>query len=110
MIRNIFVFLVFTPALGAQTTYDLLLKGGHVIDPKNRINAVMDVGIADGRIARVAPSIPSSEAKKTINLAGLTVTPGLIDIHVHVYPTAGAEVRWSATAACRWTRTRSAAA
>jgi dihydroorotase len=71
--------------LSAQT-YDLLLKGGRVLDPKNRINAVMDVAIANGKIAKVAASIPASEAKKVANVAGLTVTPGLIDIHVHVYP------------------------
>ncbi len=70
---------------GAQTSYDLLLKGGRVIDPKNRINAPMDVGITNGKIARVAPDIPAHEARKVVNVAGLTVTPGLIDIHVHVY-------------------------
>jgi dihydroorotase len=78
--------LVLASALGAQTTYDLLLKGGHVIDPKNRINAPMDVAITDGKIARVAAGIPASQAKKAVDVRGLTVTPGLIDIHVHVYP------------------------
>src|SRR5690348_11172586 len=86
MTKSIALFCAFVSALAAQTTYDLLLKGGRVIDPKNRINAAMDVAISDGRIARVAASIPSSAAKKTVNVAGLTVTPGLIDIHVHVYP------------------------
>jgi dihydroorotase len=73
-------------ALGAQTTYDLLLKDGNVIDPKNRINAPMDVAIAGGKIARVAADIPASQARRTVDVKGLTVTPGLIDIHVHVYP------------------------
>lgn len=71
--------------LGAQT-YDLLLKGGRVLDPKNNINAVMDVAIDGGKIAKVAANIPASDAKRVANVAGLTVTPGLIDIHVHVYP------------------------
>jgi dihydroorotase len=73
-------------SLGAQTTYDMLLKGGHVIDPKNRINAPMDVAISGGKIARVAADIPASQARRTVDVKGLTVTPGLIDIHVHVYP------------------------
>jgi dihydroorotase len=80
------LFCTTTLYLHAQASYDLLLKGGHVIDPKNRINAPMDVAIADGKIAKVAADIPSSEARKLVNVAGLTVTPGLIDIHVHVYP------------------------
>jgi dihydroorotase len=74
-------------SLGAQTpTYDLLLKGGHVIDAKNKINAPMDVAVTGGKIARVAPNIPAAQGRKTIDIAGLTVAPGFIDIHVHVYP------------------------
>jgi dihydroorotase len=82
------IFLCCATALyvDAQASYDIVLKGGHVIDPKNRINARMDVGITDGKIAKVAPDIPASEARRLVNVAGLTVTPGLIDIHVHVYP------------------------
>lgn len=70
-------------------TYDMVIKGGHVIDPKNNINAVRDVAITGGKIARVAANIPASEAKKVVNAAGLYVTPGLIDIHVHVYAGTG---------------------
>src|SRR6185503_14667418 len=68
-----------------QPSYDLLLKGGHVIDPKNNISKVLDVAIAEGKIARVAENIPVAHAKKVANVGGLYVTPGLIDIHVHVY-------------------------
>jgi dihydroorotase len=57
-------------AMGAQTTYDLLLKGGTVIDPKNRINASMDVAISDGKIARVAADIPASQARRTVDVKG----------------------------------------
>ena len=84
--KTLVALLTLPLCLGAQTTYDLLLKGGHVIDPKNRINAPMDVAITDGKIARVAANIRASEATKTVDVGGLTVTPGLIDIHVHVYP------------------------
>src|SRR5687767_9141542 len=70
---------------GAQVPYDLLLKGGHVIDGRNGIDAVRDVAIKDGKIAAVAPDIPASQATKTVDAKGLYVTPGLVDIHVHVY-------------------------
>ena len=69
----------------AQTPYDLLLKGGHVIDGRNGIDAVRDVAIKDGKIAAVAANIPSTQATKTVDAAGLYVTPGLVDIHVHGY-------------------------
>ena len=72
-------------SLSAQPRYDLVLKGGHVIDPKNSINRAMDVAISGGKIALVAPSIAPSDAKKAVDVAGLYVTPGLIDIHVHIY-------------------------
>jgi dihydroorotase len=64
---------------------DILLKGGHVIDPKNNIDSRMDVAIANGKILRVASDIPSAGAKKVIDAEGLYVTPGLIDLHTHVF-------------------------
>ena len=85
-------FLVFTllPAgLMAQASYDILLKGGHVIDPKNDISRAMDVAIKDAKIAAVEADIPESAAEKVVDVKGLYVTPGLIDIHVHVYAGTG---------------------
>lgn len=78
-------------AAGAATAqqYDLLLKGGHVIDGKNKISAVRDVAIQDGKIAEVAANIPASKAHKVVAVNGLYVTPGLVDIHVHVYAGTG---------------------
>src|SRR4051794_15155694 len=73
----------------AQPKYDLLLQGGHVIDAKNRISAVRDVAIKDGKIAAVAAKLDPKDALKTVNAAGLYVTPGLIDIHVHFYTGTG---------------------
>jgi dihydroorotase len=72
----------------AQTTYefDFLIKGGHVIDARNSLSAVRDVAIKDGKIASVAASIAASRALKTVDASGLHITPGLIDIHVHMYP------------------------
>ena len=63
---------------------DILLEGGHVIDPKNGLDGVADVAIGDGRIAAVGPGLPGC-AGKTVDVSGLCVTPGLIDIHAHVY-------------------------
>lgn len=70
-----------------DSQYDLLLKGGHVIDPKNQINQRMDVAIANGKIARVAPDIDRGLAAVVVDAADTYVTPGLIDIHVHAYHT-----------------------
>lgn len=77
------------PAKSNAQTYDLILKGGHVIDGKNGISSVLDVAIKDGKIAKVASDIPSSDAVKTVDVKGLYVTPGLVDIHVHVYAGTG---------------------
>jgi dihydroorotase len=73
----------------ALPAYDLILQGGHVLDDKNHIDTVMDVAIKDGKIAKVAPHIAAKDALKTIDAKGLYVTPGLIDIHVHVYAGTG---------------------
>lgn len=64
-------------------SYDLLIKGGHVIDAKNNIDTRRDVAIKDGKIARVARSISANSAERVIDASGLYVTPGLIDIHGH---------------------------
>ena len=85
-----------TPAAAASQAaqpsqqYDLLLKGGHVIDSRNNLSSLRDVAIKDGKIAAVAAEIPSTQAFKTVDVKGLYVTPGLIDIHAHTYrPTYG---------------------
>jgi dihydroorotase len=71
--------------LNHSASLDLILKGGRVIDPANAINGIMDIGIAGGNIARVAPFIPSEEAAQTLDVSGMYVTPGILDIHTHVY-------------------------
>ena len=65
--------------------YDLLLTGGDVLDPGAGLRGVMDVGIAGGKIVAVAPSLPANEARRTISVKGRLVTPGLVDIHAHVF-------------------------
>src|SRR5438132_7632194 len=66
---------------------DLLLTGGRVIDPANARDGIADVAISDGRIVRVAEAIDPSTARHTIDVTGLIVTPGLLDIHIHAYVT-----------------------
>lgn len=65
--------------------FDILIKNGHLIDPKNQIDQKMDIAILDGKIARVAPSIQDGSASNIIDAEGLYVTPGLIDMHVHIF-------------------------
>src|SRR3954468_22390014 len=83
------VLLLLSAGFVFAQQYDLLLKGGHLIDPKNKISGRRDVAIKDGRIAAVAAEIPTADAAKTVNVTGLYVTPGLVDLHVHVYAGTG---------------------
>ncbi len=73
--------------MSVSTNYDLLLKGGRVIDPLNNIDGKMDVAIKDNKIAAVEADINPALADKVADMQGLYVTPGILDIHVHVYHT-----------------------
>ena len=75
--------------------YDLLLKGGHVIDPANGLDGKRDVAVLVGKVAAVEKDIPANEALKVVDVSGLYVTPGLIDIHYHVGH-GGAPLNWFA--------------
>ena len=86
--RLLLVLALGAPAC-AQEIYDLLLKNGTVIDPANRRSGRMDVAVTGGRIARVAPDLPASQARVVVDAGQYYVTPGLIDIHVHFNATAG---------------------
>ena len=84
--RLLVVFvLVLTVGIVQAQTYNVVIKGGQVIDPKNSINELMDVAIKDGRIVHVAKYIDPKLAKQVVNAEGMYVTPGLIDIHAHVF-------------------------
>jgi len=78
------VLLLTSLAIHAQP-YDLLIRNGHIIDPKNHIDTQMDLAIKDGRIIKVAGHLPADQAAKVIDADSLIVTPGLIDIHTHVF-------------------------
>jgi dihydroorotase len=65
--------------------FDLLIKNGHVIDPGNGIDSVMDVAVTGAKIARVAANIDPASARRVADATGLHVVPGLIDIHAHIF-------------------------
>jgi dihydroorotase len=85
--RKLYILLAMLCAwqLVQAQQYAIVIKGGHVIDPKNNIDAVMDIAINEGKIVEVAKNIETRQAVQTVDAAGLYVTPGLIDIHAHVF-------------------------
>jgi dihydroorotase len=66
-------------------TYDLILRGGRVIDPAQKLDAVTDVAFAGGKVARIGAGLDASAAADVRELNGAIITPGLIDLHTHVY-------------------------
>lgn len=83
------VGILFCTSVSRAQQYDMILQGGHVIDAKNHVDAIQDIAVKDGLVAAVAPHIDPKEAVKTIDVKGFYVTPGLVDIHVHVYASTG---------------------
>lgn len=80
---------------GLAQEFDLVLQGGRVIDPRHGRDGVMDLAITGGKVAAVEASIDPKRAKKAVSVKGLIVTPGLIDLHVHVFHTAGNPGAWA---------------
>lgn len=85
LFRSIAIALFFPVLLVDGQDFDLLIKNGHLIDPRNNIDSRMDVAITGGRILEVAGDISESRAKKVIDAKGLYVSPGFIDLHTHVF-------------------------
>nr|MBA3479891.1 hypothetical protein [Lautropia sp.] len=73
-------------AMGPQDKFDLLIKGGEVLDPSQSLQGLRDIGIRHGRIQAVTADIPADRALKVLNAAGKLVVPGLVDLHAHVFP------------------------
>jgi dihydroorotase len=95
ILAALLVCVILAPPAGAQPRYQILIKGGHVIDPRNGVDAVMDVAVADGKIAAVRADISPADARTVVDAAGLYVTPGLIDAHVHLFATTGMKDAWA---------------
>lgn len=79
------VLLLLVSSISGPDGFDLLIRGGMVVDPKNSVNAILDVAIKDGKIAKVAQGIAEESANVIVEAEGLIVTPGLVDIHMHVF-------------------------
>ena len=88
MIRKpliILFLLCLMSDLAFAQKYSIVIKGGHLIDPKNNIDGLMDIAIKDGRIVQIAKEIDKNEGKQVVDARGFYVTPGLIDIHTHMF-------------------------
>jgi dihydroorotase len=81
----VFLMLLLITGMVMAQTYGIVIKGGHIIDPKNNIDAVMDLAVQDGRIVKIEKNIDAKEGRQVVDAKGLFVAPGLIDIHTHVY-------------------------
>jgi dihydroorotase len=80
------VFILgLTTGITKSQSYDIVIKNGHLIDPKNKIDGIMDVAIDNGKIALISKTIDEKEGKKVIDAKNMYVTPGIIDMHVHVF-------------------------
>ncbi|MFH1567901.1 MAG: amidohydrolase/deacetylase family metallohydrolase, partial [Gemmatimonadota bacterium] len=75
--------------------FDLLLKGGHLIDPRNRLDRKADLAVTGGKVAAVEEDIPADLARTVLDVGGLYVVPGLVDIHTHLYATPGHRNAWA---------------
>src|SRR3954454_10154631 len=73
-------------AMGPNDKFDLLIKGGEVLDPSQKLRGVRDLGIRYGVVEAIEPSIPAERALRVLDATGRLVTPGLIDLHAHVFP------------------------
>lgn len=80
-----FLIMFFWISFCDAQIFDLIIKNGHVIDPKNNLDSKLDIGISNGIIKKISNNISAYESKKTIDVSGMYVVPGLIDIHTHVF-------------------------
>lgn len=96
LVKKLLATLAWFLAVSVEAQpYDLILKGGHVIDPRNDLNGIRDIAIAGDKIAAVAPNIDRAKAKQVVDVSGLYLTPGLIDLHTHLFATTGLKEAWA---------------
>src|SRR5215471_11882056 len=77
------VVLFFVSDLLFAQPFSIVIKNGRVIDPKNNIDAVMDIAVSNGKIVEVAKNIDTKQAMQVVDAKGLIVIPGIVDIHTH---------------------------
>src|SRR5437763_16655873 len=73
-------------AMGPDDKFDLVIKGGEVLDPSQSLRGRRDIGIRYGIVEALEPEIPAARALRVLDASGKLVTPGLVDLHTHVYP------------------------
>ena len=81
------VGLAARAAMGPDDKFDLVIKGGEVLDPSQSLRARRDIGMRFGKVEAVEADIPAARANRVLNAAGRLIVPGLIDLHSHVFPT-----------------------
>ncbi len=92
---TIAALLILTAGTLVAQPYDLLLRGGYLIDPKNEIAGHRDIAVRDGRVAAVEYSIAAEKAAQVVDVSGLFVSPGIIDIHTHLFTTTNIPGAWA---------------
>jgi len=91
----IWLCLLTLTGTGISQEFDLLIKGAHLIDPKNGLDGIMDVAISGDTVSRVAEEIPMASASRVIDGQDLYVSPGFVDIHSHNYHGVNPETEYS---------------
>ena len=94
-------FLILGVGTLAAQPYDLLLRGGYLVDPKNEIAGHRDIAVRDGKVAVVEESIAAEQARQVIDVSGLFIAPGLIDIHTHLFTTTNIPGAWAGDSSVR---------
>ncbi len=84
-ILSLFISLFAFLSIATAQQYTIVIKGGHVIDPKNNIDEIMDIAISNGKVAKLDKNIDGKLGRQVVNAQGMYVTPGLIDMHAHVF-------------------------
>src|SRR5271157_1555205 len=83
--QRLLVVAVCSLACALAQPYEIVLRGGRVVDPASGLDARRDVAVSSGRIAAIQADIPASQARKVVDVSGMYVAPGLIDLHAHVF-------------------------
>lgn len=94
------LLVLWAPSASAQA-YDILLQGGYVIDPRNGVAGHREIGIREGRVVAVEPSLDRDEAERVVDVSELFVIPGIVDIHAHFFWTPGIDGAWAGDASIR---------